>query len=138
MIKFYNNKVQFREDYTKKAKYMLNTYFDDRFLVEVDNIIFQQTFIFSHFDRGRSSVVAVFISKDKIFNVSMFISNLEEMLVNSEVNFPEITGYWTFVKKGMNIGIKYIGATQPIIHNIEIKTIESLFENIDSSIESES
>lgn len=134
MIKLYNGVVQFDRDYTKKAKYELRAYFTEDPLIKINNVVFKQTFIFSHFERGKSSVVGVFISKDKLLKVSMFISDLETILLRTDIKFPEITGYWTFVKKGMNIGIEYIGSEQeqPIISNLDIKNIEELLGSVDS------
>lgn len=123
--KFYIGKVQFQEDSKKQAKYFLSNYLSENYLLEINNIIFKQTFVFSNLERGNHSINAIFISKDNLLKVSMFPSNLEEMLLNPEIRFPEITGYWTFVKKGTSIGIKFWGFKEPMNRN-RLCSIEEL------------
>ena len=74
--------------------------------VFVPNFEFEDTLVFTHFSRGRSSVKAHFRSKYTEVKYEMFISDFEEVLKKSRIGNCHIRGRFTFVKKGMNYGVK--------------------------------
>lgn len=60
---------------------------------------------FSHFERGRSSVIAVFerTSSGNHTTFSMFLSEFESLVPDLRDGF--VTGRWGFTKNGSNTGI---------------------------------
>jgi hypothetical protein len=95
-----------------EIKYRLQSYDNGRFDIKLNNFIFYHEFEFQGFSRGRSSVTADFISLDKSLEVSMFVSDLSEV-INLYIGLKVLKGYFCFVKKGANYGIKYLGDKPP-------------------------
>lgn len=113
--------VLIRRSHLWDTKYALNTYDRDRCEIRLKNCIFYQEFEFKNFGRGRSSVTAEYISLDKVLEVSMFISNVGE-LIKSNTSLKVLKGYFCFVKKGANIGITYLGENIPE-SNLEVNNL---------------
>lgn len=74
--------------------------------VFVPNFEFEDTLVFTHFSRGRSSVKAHFRSKYTEVRYEMFISDFEDVLKHNRIGNSHIRGKFTFVKKGANYGVK--------------------------------
>ena len=73
--------------------------------VFVPNFEFGDTLIFKHFSRGRSSVKAHFESLHTGKKYEMFVSDLEDVILNHHLMNGCISGIFTFVKKGQNYGV---------------------------------
>ena len=73
--------------------------------VFVPNFEFEDTLIFKHFSRGRSSVKAHFESQNTGKKYEMFISDLEDVILNNSLTNGRVSGKFTFVKKGQNYGV---------------------------------
>lgn len=73
-----------------------------------DNYEFFATLTLKHVGRGRSSVGFSMEDYDgKSYN--MFLKDFEEMVKNNTLDHGQISGKWTFVKRGQNYGIKCLG-----------------------------
>lgn len=71
-----------------------------------DNHVFQDTLVFKEYGRGRSSITFTMKRQSAGTTVSVFVSDFADMLpfmVNGQ-----ITGKFTFVKKGSNFGCKFL------------------------------
>lgn len=73
--------------------------------VFVPNFEFGDTLVFKHFSRGRSSVKAHFESLYTGKKYEMFISDIEDVILNNHLMNGCISGRFTFVKKGQNYGV---------------------------------
>ena len=73
--------------------------------VFVPNFEFEDTLIFKHFSRGRSSVKAHFESQFTGTKYEMFICDLEDV-IKANYFVTKLSGRFTFVKRGQNYGIK--------------------------------
>lgn len=81
--------------------------YENRGSVLEKNTEFEDTFIFSHFSRGRSSAVAVFDNKAGTLQVSMFLSDLT-IPIQLGANLMDLKGVFTYCKKGTNFGMKLV------------------------------
>lgn len=109
-LKLWEGRVSFSKGY--KTKYRLDSYDSSPQCAKIINHIFYHEFEFQGFSRGRSSVTADYISLDKSLEASMFVSDLREV-INLCIGLKVLKGYFCFVKKGANYGIKYLGDTPP-------------------------
>lgn len=109
-LKLWEDRVSFSKGY--RAKYKLDSYGSNSQCDKILNHIFYHEFEFQGFSRGRSSVTADFISLDKSLEVSMFVSDFSEV-INLYIGLKVLKGYFCFVKKGVNYGIKYLGDNLP-------------------------
>lgn len=73
----------------------------------VDNFIFEDTLHYVDYSTGRSSVLFKFRS-DKGDSYGMFLSEFNKLLQDKKEVW-NLEGKWTFVKRGANYGIQYIG-----------------------------
>ena len=73
--------------------------------VFVPNFEFEDTLIFKHFSRGRSSVKAHFESLHTGKKYEMFVSDLEDVILKRHFVNGCMSGIFTFVKKGQNYGV---------------------------------
>jgi hypothetical protein len=72
-----------------------------------ENCVFMDRLIFDGFQRGRSAAHAVFKSTTSGDRYEMFLRDLEDVLrVGGIEKLGYLTTYFTFVKRGMNYGIK--------------------------------
>lgn len=74
----------------------------------VKNHIMEMTLKFLHFSRGRSSVKAHFENIDNEQRYEMFITDIEDILLNHKFADGQITGKFVFTKRGQNYGIKLL------------------------------
>lgn len=72
--------------------------------VFVPNFEFEDTLIFTHFSRGRSSVKAHFESQYTGKKYEMFIRDLEDVIKANHF-VTKLCGRFTFVKRGQNYGV---------------------------------
>lgn len=72
----------------------------------LQNFEFTDTLKFQRYGRGRSSVNFTFVRQSNNKTVSFFVSDFCDAL--PKLNGGEITGVFTFTKKGMNYGCKLI------------------------------
>ena len=75
--------------------------------VFVPNFEFEDTLIFTHFSRGRSSVKAHFESQTTGKKYEMFIIDLEDV-IKANYSITKLSGRFTFVKRGQNYGVKLL------------------------------
>lgn len=73
---------------------------------QLDNHIFYGTMYLEGSSRGRSSVKLIF-KGDGDLKYEMFLTNFLELVKNMDVS-KGVTGYWAFLKKGLNYGLTYI------------------------------
>lgn len=73
-------------------------------IVWKDNFIFQDTLIYSTYLRGRSAAYFEFISTTKNTNYTVFLKDFEEGFV-MQMDKGEISGSFTFCKRGQNYGL---------------------------------
>ncbi len=72
-----------------------------------DNHVLMDRLVFDGFQRGRSAAHAVFKSTTNGDRYEMFLTDLEDVLrLGGIEKLGYITSYFTFVKRGMNYGIK--------------------------------
>lgn len=75
-----------------------------------ENYEFEDTLEITGFGRGRSS--ATFSLEDSKGNrYSMFMKDMTEMIKSTTITKGKVHGKWTFCKRGMNYGIRYIDAS---------------------------
>jgi hypothetical protein len=74
----------------------------------VDNFENRFNLKLEKYGRGRSSVTFDFRCQDTGAVYQMFVSDLVEMLLKVTLNYGEISGSFTFCKKGQNYGIVFI------------------------------
>lgn len=72
------------------------------------NYKFNDDLRYRGYDRGRSSAVILFESEIRKFKAQMFMKDFDEMM-KLGINPQEFSGYFTFVKRGQNYGLKYLG-----------------------------
>lgn len=71
-----------------------------------ENYEFNDTLSFVGFERGRSAAHAIFEDSDGHF-MQMFLTNLEDLILAGKKP-TKTKGWWTFVKKGRNFGVKMV------------------------------
>jgi hypothetical protein len=71
---------------------------------------FVDTFKITGYGRGRSAAYFDLESQTTGLKCVMMMSDISELILNATLVKGEVTGRWTFVKKGANYGIKYLGA----------------------------
>jgi len=70
-----------------------------------DNYEFEETLTYKTYYRGRSSATIAFTdSKDRQYE--MFMTDFDDLMTRKGLNGKEVTGRWTFVKRGQNYGIR--------------------------------
>jgi len=74
-----------------------------------DNSVFYKKLACTGYGKGRSSVTFVFTDDEKI-TYYMFLSDLYRCIRHLEKG--TLSGYFTFVKKGTNYGIQYLGVNE--------------------------
>ena len=74
----------------------------------IDNYVFKDTLCYISYDKGRSSITFKFNSITDKTEHYMFLSDMDNIL-QLNLNVKEVFGYWTFVKRGANYGIKFLG-----------------------------
>lgn len=75
-----------------------------------DNFVFQDTLTFIGFSRGRSAAYAEF-QRSSGSTVVVFLTDLDAMMLH--LHAGHITGFFTFCKRGMNYGCRFVGLTNP-------------------------
>lgn len=70
-----------------------------------DNFEFHDTLALSNYGRGRSSVTFIMERSNGCF-VSVFVSDFFDMASHKDFKAGQITGEFTFTKKGQNYGCK--------------------------------
>lgn len=73
-----------------------------------ENYEFNDTLEFTHFTRGRSSVKAHFKSFTDGKLYEMFLTDFEKVVLSGKLDHAELSGFFTFCKRGANYGIKMI------------------------------
>lgn len=77
-------------------------------LVWKDNRPFTATLEFKRFERGRSAAHAIYAKQDdQRWEVTMFLSDLED-LINHGKPLSYLFGYFIFVKRGQNYGVRQL------------------------------
>ena len=74
--------------------------------IELNNYEFTDTLVYSGYSRGRSAAYFNFKSKTDERNYTVFLTDFEEMVF--KMANGEITGKFTFCKRGQNFGLKMI------------------------------
>jgi hypothetical protein len=71
-----------------------------------DNYVFEAKLVFDRFDYKKNWVVV-----DPVDNreYTMFPSEVMDLLYNGDVLKGDVTGKWTFMKRGSCYGIRYLG-----------------------------
>lgn len=73
-----------------------------------ENKPFRAVLTFQGFQRGRSSIKAIYVkSDDPTWEVGMFLSDFEALL-KRDVSPLRITGRFVFIKRGSNYGIQQL------------------------------
>lgn len=72
----------------------------------VENYEFEDTLIYSHYSKGRSSTKIHFISKTTDKPYEMFLTDFDDLLKYSGFMGNEVKNVFTFCKRGANYGIK--------------------------------
>lgn len=75
----------------------------------VDNFVFVDTLTYFHYTQGRSSIGFTMKRTDGT-TVNVFISDFHQMLPH--LSRGQITGRFTFVKKGSNYGCMFLGPVE--------------------------
>lgn len=75
---------------------------------------FSDTLKITGYGRGPSSAVFNLESTTKKMACSMFMKDLNEMLMTADISKGEISGRWIFCKRGQNYGIKYLGPMEHV------------------------
>jgi hypothetical protein len=105
--KYYQEDLRGKPD---KVKGSLLTYEGDTYYYKdnfemIENKVFEETLTFSGYGRGRSS--AVFYWKDSTgADYQMFMTDMDDLLNNKNIINRQVTGAWTFCKRGQNYEIK--------------------------------
>ena len=73
----------------------------------VDNHGFDATLTFDGYYRGRSA--GGFRFKDNLYTYYMFMKDIDQLIKGRVLEYGKVTGTWTFIKRGMNYGIKLVG-----------------------------
>lgn len=72
-----------------------------------DNYTFEATLEYVGLRRGRSA--ACFVVKDRNgCKYSMFMKDMEGVILKGQITEGEMFGTWTFTKRGSNYGIQYV------------------------------
>jgi len=77
-------------------------YIEWRDVYEFDDVL-----TYKGYGRGRSSVLMYFVGSDNT-KYPMFISDFHDVIENVGINGKQITGKWTFCKRGQNYGLKMV------------------------------
>ncbi len=85
----------------------MQKYMDKYNLHWEDNYEFEDTLIYSGYSRGTSSCTVQFKSTKDHKEYTMFMKELDDCIFN--LIEGELRGRFTFVKRGENYGIKYLG-----------------------------
>ena len=73
-----------------------------------DNYEFKDTLTFVDWGRGRGPTNFEFV--DSFDNeYQMFMVDFCDMISKANINHGEVEGKWTFIKRGTDYGIKYLG-----------------------------
>lgn len=70
---------------------------------------FEATLELHDFGRGRSSVTFEFTNKDTGATYPMFVKEMFTLVRQNKLNCGVISGWWVFIKRGTNYGIKFLG-----------------------------
>jgi hypothetical protein len=73
-----------------------------------ENFIFEDDLQFLGFYRGCSSAGTTFESLNDHRKYTMFLKDLEELILVDGIRSGIVHGKFTFVKRGQNYGIKYV------------------------------
>lgn len=73
-----------------------------------DNHEFEATLVFRGMARGRSAAYALFSDKKTGKDVTMFLVDLADVVMNKKIDRGIITGKWTFCKRGQNYGVRLV------------------------------
>ena len=90
-----NGQLQYADSYVEK--------FTEGFRW-VDNYTFEAVLTYVGYSRGRSA--AGFKFKDNSYEYYMFMTDMDDVLKNKTLYKGRVSGKWTFIKRGMNYGIK--------------------------------
>ena len=99
-------KVEHKKGEVSIAKGSLVAYpLDDKNLKWVQNKVFEETLEYIGNSRGRSS--ATFQFKDSTgAKYSMFMKDMNDLLMTKDIINGKIKGFWTYCKRGRNFGIR--------------------------------
>lgn len=75
----------------------------------IDNYTFKDTMIVSELVRMGHSAYYTLISKTDSKQYALFLSEMLIVAKSTIINMGEITGEWTFRKKGQDYSLKFIG-----------------------------
>ena len=75
----------------------------------VPNFEFTDTLKYNGYHRGRSSAKIGFLRLSCSTSVEMFLTDFDDMMESVGLNGQCIRGKFTFVKRGLNYGVKYLG-----------------------------
>jgi hypothetical protein len=73
-----------------------------------DNFEFSDTLTYNGYGRGRSAA-SLYFTDAKGITYSMFLSDFDDLMKTKKLIGDQVSGKWTFVKKGSNYGIKFLG-----------------------------
>lgn len=99
-------KIEHKKGEVSVAKGSLEYYpFNDTNLEWVKNKVFEETLEYIGYSRGRSS--ATFQFKDSTgADYSIFMKDMNDLLMTKDIINGEIKGFWTYCKRGKNFGIR--------------------------------
>lgn len=86
--------------------YKICWYQGDPYDKEIDNYKWEDTINYNGYGRGRSSCVIYFWSVYHHQNMQMFMTDFDNIV--KQMNYGQLTGTFTFCKRGQNYGIKLV------------------------------
>ena len=111
MTKKLDLKIPFDSDVTVMLSYAPH---NNKGVVWHDNKVFNDTLVMTSYSKGRSAVKISFMSATDQTTYSMFLGEFWSMLTKLKnqdlnINKMEVTGRWTFVKRGTDYSISFVG-----------------------------
>lgn len=108
-----NYEKEFEEYLVKLNEYQ--TKIENQEYITVETIVWKENFEFEDelyvlgMSRGRSAANFTLVSQTNGKSYNLFMTDMVDMLQNGVINKGKIKGKWTFVKRGQNYGIKFLG-----------------------------
>ena len=115
------------EDIEAESNRNKSAYFDIKGFK--NGIFFGSNFKFMNESRGRSSVKFNYLVDD-ILKVEFFISDIADMIHANDFMMNNFEGFFTFVKKGQNYGIKMISHEYMKANPQPYKTVSDLISEL--------
>lgn len=81
-------------------------YDNDYYITERrENLSFNDTLTYSHYNRGRSAAHLIFLASDGTKR-TMFLTDFDDLIKNYSIDRGTVNAKWIYVKRGSNYGIK--------------------------------